>query len=106
MRADGPGPPRGPSLSRGPRRFDTRDNSRNNLRYAVLSLGEFHNNHHHRAGRVRQGVAWWEVDLVYLVLRGLEQLRLIWDLCGVTAPARPRPRRPRRTPSSRWARPA
>ncbi|MFY2562021.1 acyl-CoA desaturase [Corallococcus terminator] len=90
----------------GPRRFDTRDNSRNNLLYAVLSLGEFHNNHHHRAGRACQGVAWWEVDVVYLVLRGLERLGLVWDLCGVRAPARPRPRHPRRTPSSRWARPA
>lgn len=90
----------------GRRRFDTPDNSRNNLVYAVLSLGEFHNNHHHHAGRVRQGVAWWEVDLVFYVLRALEALGLVWGLCGVRAPAPPTRPRPRRTPSSRWARPA
>jgi stearoyl-CoA desaturase (delta-9 desaturase) len=66
----------------GPRRFDTPDNSRNNPLYALLSLGEFHNNHHHRAGRARQGIAWWEVDVTYGLLRALERLGLVWDLRG------------------------
>jgi len=28
----------------------------------------------------RQGFFWWEFDLTYYVLRGLELLGLVWDL--------------------------
>jgi stearoyl-CoA desaturase (delta-9 desaturase) len=54
--------------------------------YAVLSLGEFHNNHHHRPGHARQGGGPWELDLVHGVLRGLERLGLVWSLRGTLAP--------------------
>ena len=48
----------------GRRRFDTRDDSRNNLWLALLTFGEgWHNNHHHFPGSARQGFAWWELDL-------------------------------------------
>ena len=64
----------------GGRNFDTDDNSRNNCLYALLSLGEWHNNHHARPYKANQGHLWWEVDLVYLILQCLAFLRLIWKL--------------------------
>lgn len=65
----------------GTRRFDTRDDSRNNLWLALLTFGEgWHNNHHFCPGSVRQGFRWWEVDLTYYGLRLLEVLGLVYAL--------------------------
>ncbi|MBI1424997.1 MAG: acyl-CoA desaturase [Gammaproteobacteria bacterium] len=65
----------------GHRRFDTRDDSRNNPLLAVLTFGEgWHNNHHFYPGSARQGFAWWEFDITYYLLRLLQALGLIWDL--------------------------
>jgi len=65
----------------GSQRYDTGDDSRNNLWIALLTLGEgWHNNHHHYMASVRQGFFWWEIDVTYYVLRGLEKLGLVWDL--------------------------
>lgn len=71
----------------GKRRFPTRDDSRNNLLLALLTLGEgWHNNHHYYAGSCRQGFYWWEADVTYLVLRLL-------SCCGLVADLRPVPAR-------------
>lgn len=64
----------------GYRRFDTPDHSRNHWGLGVISLGEFHNNHHHRAGSARQGYTWWEIDIVFWLLRALGVLGLVWDV--------------------------
>ena len=65
----------------GTRRYDTPDNSRNNLLLALLTLGEgWHNNHHHYPASVRQGFYWWEIDITYYLLRGMSAMGLIWDL--------------------------
>jgi stearoyl-CoA desaturase (delta-9 desaturase) len=65
----------------GTRRFDTRDDSRNNALLALLTFGEgWHNNHHHYPGSARQGFAWWELDLTYLGLRAMAALGLVHDL--------------------------
>jgi stearoyl-CoA desaturase (Delta-9 desaturase) len=65
----------------GTRRFETRDDSRNNLWLALLTLGEgWHNNHHFCPGSVRQGFRWWELDLTYYGLRLLESLGLVYAL--------------------------
>ena len=62
----------------GSRRFETRDDSRNNLWLALLTFGEgWHNNHHFFPGSVRQGFRWWEVDLTYYGLRLLAALGLV-----------------------------
>ena len=54
----------------GTRRFDTRDDSRNNLWLALLTFGEgWHNNHHFFPGSARQGFRWWELDMTYYGLR-------------------------------------
>jgi stearoyl-CoA desaturase (delta-9 desaturase) len=65
----------------GKRRYATRDQSRNNLFIALLTLGEgWHNNHHHFPGAAKQGFYWWEIDLTYYALRLLEATGLIWNL--------------------------
>lgn len=68
----------------GKRRFKTKDNSRNSFILALVTLGEgWHNNHHHYPASVRQGFMWWEIDITFYVLKGLEKLRIISDLRGV-----------------------
>ena len=65
----------------GRRRFNTRDNSRNNFLVALLTLGDgWHNNHHYLPGSARHGFLWWELDLNYLILKLLAHLGLVWDL--------------------------
>jgi len=68
----------------GSRRFETKDNSRNNWLLALLTLGEgWHNNHHHYPATARQGFFWWEVDITYYVLKFLEKMGVIWNVKGV-----------------------
>ncbi|HEY6561377.1 MAG TPA: acyl-CoA desaturase [Polyangiaceae bacterium] len=65
----------------GTRRYTTRDDSRNNLFLALITMGEgWHNNHHHFQASARQGFFWWEIDLTFYVLRGLQAVGIIWDL--------------------------
>jgi stearoyl-CoA desaturase (delta-9 desaturase) len=73
----------------GRRRFATSDDSRNNWLLALLTFGEgWHNNHHHYPGAVRQGFAWWEVDLTWYLLRAMAALGLVWDLKQMPASLR------------------
>ena len=65
----------------GTKRFKTQDESRNSLWVALLTFGEgWHNNHHRWPLSARQGMYWWEFDLTYLLLRGLQKVGLIWDM--------------------------
>ena len=64
----------------GYRNFENRDSSRNHWLLGVVSLGEFHNNHHYRPSSARQGHHWWELDLTYWVLRLLAVFGLVWDV--------------------------
>ena len=70
----------------GRRRFDTRDDSRNNAWLALLTFGEgWHNNHHFYPGSARQGFRWYELDLTWYGLRLMQALGLVWDLRPVPA---------------------
>jgi stearoyl-CoA desaturase (delta-9 desaturase) len=65
----------------GKRRFDIKDDSRNNLFLALLTLGEgWHNNHHRFAISARQGFYWWEIDISYYLLKVLSWLGIVYDL--------------------------
>ncbi len=65
----------------GRRRYATRDDSRNNVWLALITLGEgWHNNHHHYPGSARQGFYWWEIDPTYYVLRLLAWVGVVHDL--------------------------
>ena len=70
----------------GSRRFDTKDDSRNNVWLALLTFGEgWHNNHHFFPGSSRQGFRWWEVDLTWYGLRLMSALGLVHGLRPVPA---------------------
>ena len=70
----------------GSRRFETRDNSRNNWLLALLTFGEgWHNNHHYFPGSARQGFRWWEVDLTFYILRTLSLFGVVRGLKAVPA---------------------
>jgi stearoyl-CoA desaturase (delta-9 desaturase) len=65
----------------GTQRYDTGDDSRNSLLLALVTFGEgWHNNHHKYPGSARQGFFWWEIDLTYYGLLGLQKLGIISDL--------------------------
>jgi stearoyl-CoA desaturase (delta-9 desaturase) len=65
----------------GRRRFETEDNSRNNLFVALITLGEgWHNNHHHYPSSERQGFYWWEIDVAHYALRLLSLVGVVWDI--------------------------
>ena len=68
----------------GSARFDTGDDSRNNIWLALLTMGEgWHNNHHYYPAAARQGFRWWEIDMTYYGLVLLSKVGLVWDLRGV-----------------------
>ena len=70
----------------GKRRFDTKDDSRNNVWLALLTFGEgWHNNHHFFPGSSRQGFHWWEVDLTWYGLKLMSALGLVSGLKPVPA---------------------
>lgn len=61
----------------GARRFDTHDDSTNNWWVALLTGGEgWHNNHHAHPVSATHGMAWWELDFNYLLIRLLGLLGL------------------------------
>jgi stearoyl-CoA desaturase (delta-9 desaturase) len=61
----------------GSRRFDTRDDSRNNWLIALITSGEgWHNNHHAHPTSARHGLAWYEFDLSWIQIRALMFFRI------------------------------
>lgn len=70
----------------GSRRYDTKDDSRNNLWLALVTFGEgWHNNHHFFPGSSRQGFRWWEVDVTWYGLKLMSLLGLVRGLKPVPA---------------------
>jgi len=61
----------------GTRRFDTRDDSKNNALVALVTFGEgWHNNHHAHPRSAKHGLAWYEFDVNWLQLKILEKIGL------------------------------
>jgi stearoyl-CoA desaturase (delta-9 desaturase) len=74
----------------GARRFETRDDSRNNVFVALLSFGEgWHNNHHAHPTSARHGLAWWELDISWLGIRFLEKVGLATSVRVAKLPVSP-----------------
>ncbi len=66
---------------RGPRPYDTKDESRNVWWVALLTLGEgWHNNHHARPASALHGWRWYEVDVSGYVIRLMARLGLAWKV--------------------------
>jgi stearoyl-CoA desaturase (Delta-9 desaturase) len=61
----------------GSRRFHIRDDSRNTWWIALISFGEgWHNNHHAHPTSARHGLAWYELDQSWLLIKALKSLGL------------------------------
>jgi stearoyl-CoA desaturase (delta-9 desaturase) len=57
----------------GSRRFATHDDSRNNWWVALITFGEgWHNNHHAHPTSARHGLAWYEFDPSWILIRMLK----------------------------------
>ena len=65
----------------GSRRFETRDDSRNNGLVAALTFGEgWHNNHHAHPRSAKHGLTWREFDVNWVQIKALEKLGLVSDV--------------------------
>ncbi len=65
----------------GSKTYESHDESRNNPIVGVLAFGEgWHNNHHAFPTSARHGLAWWQFDLSYVIIKGLSFLGLTWDV--------------------------
>jgi stearoyl-CoA desaturase (delta-9 desaturase) len=61
--------------------FRSRDEARNNWLIALLVFGEgWHNNHHAFPASARHGLERRQLDISWWVIRGLEQLSLVWNV--------------------------
>ncbi len=65
----------------GARDFKSSDDSRNNIVFGVLSHGEgWHNNHHAFPTSARHGLKWWQFDLSWIIIRGMQLVGLAWNV--------------------------
>jgi stearoyl-CoA desaturase (delta-9 desaturase) len=65
----------------GSQRYSTGDDSRNNWWVAILTAGEgWHNNHHRHPVSARHGLAWYEIDETWYLIKILKAVGLIWDV--------------------------
>jgi stearoyl-CoA desaturase (delta-9 desaturase) len=65
----------------GLRPFDSGDESRDNVVFGWLALGEgWHNAHHAFPTSARHGLRWWKFDASYWVIRALALVGLAWDV--------------------------
>ncbi|CAN5437579.1 acyl-CoA desaturase [soil metagenome] len=61
--------------------FRCEDESRNNLVFGYLAMGEgWHNNHHAFPTSARHGLHWWEIDVSYWIIRSLQFTGLAWNV--------------------------
>jgi len=62
----------------GTRRFETRDDSRNNALIAAVTFGEgWHNNHHAFPRSAKHGLAWYEFDVNWVQIWMMEKVGLL-----------------------------
>jgi len=73
----------------GKRRFQTRDDSRNTWWVAIISFGEgWHNNHHAHPTSARHGLAWYEFDPSWLLIKALKAFGLARNIKVATVNSR------------------
>ena len=65
----------------GTRRFETRDDSRNNGLIAAVTFGEgWHNNHHAYPRSAKHGLTWYEFDINWIQIWVMEKVGLVKDV--------------------------
>ena len=76
------------------RPYRSDDQSRNNILFGILAMGEgWHNTHHAFPTSARHGLRWWQIDVSYWVIRTLALLGLAWNLKLPTKQAQAKERR-------------
>jgi stearoyl-CoA desaturase (delta-9 desaturase) len=61
--------------------YKSEDESRNNVLFGVLAMGEgWHNTHHAFPTSARHGLRCWQIDVSYYVIRCLALLGLAWNV--------------------------
>jgi len=61
----------------GARPYESHDESRNNPIFGILGFGEgWHNNHHAFPASARHGLAWWQFDSSYMIIKALSYVGL------------------------------
>jgi stearoyl-CoA desaturase (delta-9 desaturase) len=65
----------------GRRPYRSDDQSRDNVVFGVMALGEgWHNTHHAFPTSARHGLRWWQIDVSYYVIRALAWMHLAWNV--------------------------
>jgi stearoyl-CoA desaturase (delta-9 desaturase) len=68
----------------GKKRYETGDESKNNLVLALVTCGEgWHNNHHYFPTSMKNGFFWWEIDITGYIITIFSWVGLVWDIKGV-----------------------
>jgi stearoyl-CoA desaturase (delta-9 desaturase) len=69
--------------------FETRDRSSNSFILAVLIMGEgWHNNHHQYPSAARAGIKWYEIDMIYWLIKALSWIGVVWSVRDVPESAK------------------
>jgi stearoyl-CoA desaturase (Delta-9 desaturase) len=69
----------------GLRPYKSGDQSRDNVVFGILAMGEgWHQGHHTFPTSARHGLSWWKIDVSYYVIRALALIGLAW---GVRLPS-------------------
>jgi stearoyl-CoA desaturase (delta-9 desaturase) len=65
----------------GTRPFASNDESRNNVIFGILALGEgWHNAHHAFPTSARHGLRWWQIDMSYYLIRAMGCVAIAWSV--------------------------
>lgn len=65
----------------GYKNYELRDDSLNLWWVALVAFGEgWHNNHHAQPSAAKSGHRWWEFDLTYCIIKGMQLTGLAWQL--------------------------
>lgn len=65
----------------GSKPFRSHDESRNNLLFGIIGLGEgWHNNHHAFPTSARHGLRWWEFDASYMIIKAMAMVGLASEI--------------------------
>jgi stearoyl-CoA desaturase (Delta-9 desaturase) len=65
----------------GSRPYRSDDQSRDNLVFGVLGMGEgWHHSHHVFPTSARHGLRWWQPDMSYWLIKALALVGLAWNV--------------------------
>lgn len=71
------------------RPYKSEDESRNNIVFGILALGEgWHNAHHAFPTSARHGLRWWQIDVSYYLIRLMSWVGLAWKVRVPSSEAR------------------